>query len=97
MHVTAYTLNEQPTASGEWPRIGFAASNKLPLNTLVYVSIPEKSVGRLFIIKDRMNDNYDRYPDNRDGLDIWTDNPTWAKWFGRNRNIRVTIVRLGNG
>jgi hypothetical protein len=97
MNVTAYTLNENLTALGTLPREGVAASNYLPLGTVVCVTVPQFIDRGYFTIEDRMNDDYALYPDNERGLDIWTRNPEWAKQFGRNPNVCVQIIKLGSG
>lgn len=87
LNVSAYCLNQNPMANGEYPYIGSCAVDRIngvlvPFNTKII--LPD---GRVLMVKDRFGGNFENH------LDIWM--PTEAEcWqFGR-RNLVCEVELL---
>lgn len=71
MNVSAYTHTGNVMANGEYPYVGVAASDDLPLGTKVLVNNQE------YVVKDRFGGGY------TDRLDLFVDSYDEAIEFGR--------------
>lgn len=91
MWITAYSSSEDETdgtpfttAIGTPTRDGVAATNMLPLGTLV--RIPEHFGKKVFVVEDRM------HPRKRWVLDVWMSSKEKAKEFGAHLT-KVEVIK----
>ena len=76
------------TAIGSMTREGVVASNYFPIGTRL--RLPDVFGDREFRVEDRMNPRYFKT------LDVWMENYTDAKSFGR-KYVKVEVVSYGKG
>lgn len=76
---TCYTWTGHRTASGKWPRVGMAASNRHPFGTRLRV----QGVG-VVTVEDRIG--------HGSSLDIYGPSEQFCRHFGR-QQLRVQVIR----